>query len=435
MQLLFAALLALGSHAADAELHAGDPEAAWVRAPSYQWYDSNDFAAAPALARRVYGYLPYWSSIDLATFPWDLVTDVVAFSADLASDGAVSNSHALPGAALTSAAHAHGVKVHLCATLFNSSGGSEIATFLASASARAGAVQKLVAIATAAGIDGLNLDFEFVPSGSRSAFTSFVQELHSALRAAIPLAELTIAIPSTTSYTGYDAAELSSVTERLLLMEYDWHWRTSPVAGANAPLPSVENAVAAFLSVAPASAMAMGVPYYGFDWPTATASAGSSALDAGTTVLFSAESGKFATYGRLWDPGSQTPWYEYAASGQEHQGWVDDGQSLALKYQVVNSKDLAGIMIWALGYDSGRTEAWDAIRTAFVAIPPSPDAGTPDAGNDDAGLQATDPDAGATATDGGSATLPDAQVRGCSQAGAGTLWALFALALFARRRA
>jgi len=51
-------------------------------------------AAAPP--KRVYGYLPYWENIDLAAFRWDLVSDVVAFSAEIAADGSVSNPHALP---------------------------------------------------------------------------------------------------------------------------------------------------------------------------------------------------------------------------------------------------------------------------------------------------------------------------------------------------
>ena len=38
--MLLALMLALGPHAADTELHANDPEAAWVRAPMYEMYNS-----------------------------------------------------------------------------------------------------------------------------------------------------------------------------------------------------------------------------------------------------------------------------------------------------------------------------------------------------------------------------------------------------------
>ena len=371
--LLLAALVALdpveaelGPHARESAGHVFAPAAAWTTAAPGP-VRPLAAAAAPALARRVYGYLPYWSSIDLQAFRWDLVSDVVTFSVGLGTDGSISNPHALPGAALLSAAHAHGVRVHVCATLFNS-GADEIGTFLGSATAQARAIDALVHLVSGAGADGLNLDFEFVTFGNRDAFTTFVRRAHDALRAAAPGAELTLAMPSSTGYAGYDAAALSAATERLLVMEYDWHWRNAPTTGANAPLPSIENAVNGFAAVAPAASLALGVPYYGYDWPAASSSPGAATTGPGTTVLIKDVFAKFSTYGRLWDSASQTPWYLEGGT----QGWCDDGQSLALKYQYVNSKKLAGIMIWALGYDAGRGEMWSAIAAAFGAAPLPP---------------------------------------------------------------
>jgi spore germination protein YaaH len=349
-----------------------------------------------ALPRRVYGYLPYWENLDPASFRWDLVSDIVAFSAEIATDGMVTNPHGLPGAGLLSEAHARGVRVHLCATLFNSAAGSEIATFLASPAARATAVQQLVALAP----DGLNLDFEFVPGASRDAFTAFVQQLRAALP---PNIELTLAMPATTSYSGYDVPQLAAAANRLLLMEYDYHWRTGPTSGAVAPLPDVQRAVDGYLAKVPATALAMGVPYYGYEWPTSSAAAGASTTGPGNSVLFESGFTKLSTYGRIWDSASQTPWYTFVASAQPRQGWVEDGESLALKYRFARSRDLAGVMIWALGYDGARTEGWTALQSSFLS---------------------------------GTADEPPAQERGCSQAGAAPGWALLAsvLGLFARAR-
>jgi MYXO-CTERM domain-containing protein len=187
-------------------------------------------------------------------------------------------------------------------------------------------------------------------------------------------------------------------------MEYDYPWRMSPASGANSPLPAVQSAVNGFLAQAPAASIVMGVPYYGYDWPTATDSPGSNTSAGGTTVLFRDVFGKFATYGRLWDPASQTPWYRYMAGAQQRQGWVDDDQSLALKFAWVNQSGLAGVMIWALGYDAGRAEAWDALRAGFGQEPAPPS--------------------------------PQAHAHGCSQAGATPAWLVLAAlaALAARRR-
>jgi len=386
---LLAALLSLGPHAAESLAHARDAPAAWVSMPAPS---AQPPAALTVLPKRVYGYLPYWESIDLNAFRWDLISDVIAFSLEVGTDGTVSNPRALPGSALVSAAHANGVRVHLCATLFNTSGGNEVATFLASSSARAAAVQQLAAQAP----DGINLDYEFVPTASRDAFTAFVQQLREALPQAV---ELTLAMPASSSYGGYDVPRLATLANRLLLMEYDYHWRTGPSAGAGSPLASVENAVDGYLALVPAGAIAMGVPYYGYEWPTASSSAGAATTGAGTAVIFDSVFTKFATYGRVWDTASQTPWYAYSASGQPRQGWVEDGESLGLKYQFARTRDLAGVMIWALGYDGTRTEAWAALQSDYfpeVPIQPPP-------------------------------------ARGCSQAGA-TPAAILILALFCRRR-
>ena len=78
MHALLAALVSLGPHAADALAHAQDAPAAWVSMPPSGTRPAS--AAFVALPKRVYGYLPYWESIDLNAFRWDLITDIIAFS-------------------------------------------------------------------------------------------------------------------------------------------------------------------------------------------------------------------------------------------------------------------------------------------------------------------------------------------------------------------
>src|SRR5256885_385373 len=107
--LLLLAAFAAGPHARDAAMHAGDPDAAWVHAAAPT--PPRAATSAPRVARRVYGYLPSWESIDLANYRWDLLTDVIPFSVGISgADGSISNPHALPGTALVTAAHARGVK-------------------------------------------------------------------------------------------------------------------------------------------------------------------------------------------------------------------------------------------------------------------------------------------------------------------------------------
>src|SRR5438552_2795088 len=127
------------------------------------------------LTKCVYGYLPYWVSVDPTTLRWDLFFDVIYFDATVSSStGAVTgnNGWATSGAttnALVTAAHANGAKAHLCATT------STPDTLVGNATSRGAAIQQLVDLVAQVGADGLNIDFEFVTSAHAADFTTFIQ--------------------------------------------------------------------------------------------------------------------------------------------------------------------------------------------------------------------------------------------------------------------
>ena len=84
-----------------------------------------------------------------------------------------------------------------------------------------------------------------------------------------------------------------------------------------------------FTSVVPASKVILGVPYYGYDWPTtdgsSTAQATGGEAPLSDSVITS--SGE-PTY---WDPSTQTAWTSYQVGTQWHETYFDDPTSLALK--------------------------------------------------------------------------------------------------------
>jgi MYXO-CTERM domain-containing protein len=102
--------------------------------------------------------------------------------------------------------------------------------------------------------------------------------------------------------------------------------------------------------------------------------------------------------------------------------WFDDAQSIVLKYRFIKAEKLAGAMIWALGYDSGRTELWQAIQDELGDPVVIPDAGTPvpDAGSPDAGVDAGSADAGVPDAGHVDAGEPDAGSEDAGQPDAGS---------------
>ena len=420
-----------GPHALEAARHADD-QPQDVRTFASELHPAAAASVAPALATRVWGYLPTWSALNLTTFRWDLISDLLVFSYGVGSDGKIStpsvgSTAGWTVATLIEAAHSHGVRVHLVATLFNSSGGSEIASFLGNGTAKAAAATNLAAIAKSKGYDGINFDFEFVPSGSKTDYSAFLEAARATLRAQVPAGVITIAAPPSLGYKGYDFAKIAQVTDGLLVMFYDYHYSGAGYTGPVAPLTkggfwsaSVEADLNALLAVVPASSVSLGVPYYGYQWQAATAAINAQVVPGtkGTAILYRDTGSLAALHGRLWDAPSQTPWLHYTAAGstQVNQLWYDDAQSIAAKYHLARSKGLQGAMIWALGYDNGHAELWSAIQTELGA-PVATDGGSPDAGQDggsdagaDAGTDGGPADAGADGgdLDGGPADAGDA---------------------------
>jgi hypothetical protein len=134
----------------------------------------------------------------------------------------------------------------------------------------------------------------------------------------------------------------------------------------------VTDSVADYLTQASPSRIIFGVPYYGRSWPTM-----SSDLNAYTRTQTSTSTSRAwyytagleaaAAYGRRWDPNGQVPWFTTwdAANSTQREGYYDDATSLAIKYDLINSRNLAGTGMWTLLMDEDRSELWDLLKTKF----------------------------------------------------------------------
>lgn len=344
--------------------------------------DGTEAIRAPeAPTKTIYGFMPYWVASDISHVQWDLLTHVAYFSVDLNPDGSVTNltgSYAWPSgsyaAAVRNAAHANGVKVTLAATNFSS---TEIATLLSSSTNRQNAINDLKAMVQGYG-DGVNIDLEGVPVAQKANLVTFMTDLKAAFHTAIPGSHVTLDTPAVDWSGAFDYDQLALASDGMFIMGYDYYWSGSSTAGPCAPLTSgstwgtrnVTWTVNDYITYGGAEnrgKFILGLPYYGRDWPTTSTSVPSSTTAAGTSKVYDAARSAAATYGRLWNDASQTPYYTYTSSGTPHQGWYDDAQSLGLKWDLVNSEDLGGTGMWALNYDKSDDQLWDKLRELFTA--------------------------------------------------------------------
>jgi hypothetical protein len=346
-------------HWADAAAHRGSTAAAVP-------FAGRPAALAPrtdtTVTRSVYGYSPYW--VDQRWLHYDLLDRIGLFDVTLNPDGSISNYSNFPQhwAALIDRAHRNGVKVEMVATCFDWP--NIHAAIRAPAS-----IPNLIALAESTGMDGINLDFEGLWFGDRDTFTLFVQRMSAACRAAG--LELTLATPPLNQENAFDLAALADTTDGLFLMGYDFHWRGAPEAGPVDPLSgwtfygNLPMAIDHYLSrIGNVRNVWLGLPYYGYQWPTYADTVRSRTTGLGDAVYYRDAPGFAATHGYRWNAEGQSPWYAFNSGGW-NQCWFDDDTSLLLRYREVHDHDFLGTGMWALGYDGARPELWAALREAF----------------------------------------------------------------------
>lgn len=352
------------------------------------------------LRREVLGFLPYWmlDPTTISHLRLDLVSTVAYFSVGVQPNGYLargpSSSRTVGWTGWTSsamtelinAAHARGVKVVLTITMMVWDGDySGMSQLLNNATYRARLVDDIATVVGGRNADGVNVDFEPVPTSLRSQFTSFVRELKAGLVSRGVGSYVTVdTMAGAASWsTGYDVVGLTApgAADALMVMAYDFSWSGSARAGGVAPIESdyifaAGDALRAHLAHVPPGKLIWGVPYYGRAWNTADDSQNSLVRSPSQSVAFSyywndagtPAGGKVLAqqHGRRWDATGQVPWFAFRNSdGGWRQGYYDDPTSLRAKYDMVLGHGLAGIGIWALGMDTGVGDLWSVIQDRF----------------------------------------------------------------------
>ena len=240
----------------------------------------------------------------------------------------------------------------------------------------------------ARGIDGVSLDFEPILSDQRDNFAAFVNELRAALYVANPAYQLTFAAtgsqPSLT-YQMIGSVTASGAADAVIIMGYPLRAIDARYAGGLAPMYSATSydliqITNAYLGRASPDKVVMALPWYGRDWPTVTADV-NSAVQTDDVFYYRAHNIDYstakelaATYGRQLDPVEQSAWtqyrWQYCAEAPEtwKQVYYEDVETLGYKYDWVASKGLAGIGIWALGYDDAQPEFWKLLRVKYRGL-------------------------------------------------------------------
>ena len=320
------------------------------------------------LTHEVIGYLPYWEYDEYPDLDYSLLTQINFFSAELSDYGDILNDHNWENLYFIEFAQSHGVKVKLCATLF---GQESLSTLLSNYFYRQNAINNLLDLVVSAGADGIDIDFELLPTDQRENLVLFMQELSFAFHTEMENPIITMATPAIDWSNAWDYESLAEITDGLFIMGYNYFYSGSSNAGPVAPLGGyfydIEYTVNDYLDKTnnQADKLILGLPYYGYDWPVLNNLINSETIGYGAARTFAASKNLSELYGDYGDTQSNSVWLSYYES-QWRQCWYDNNLSLSAKYEFAKEKDLQGVGIWALGYDDDYDDLWDILEVHFV---------------------------------------------------------------------
>jgi spore germination protein YaaH/PKD repeat protein len=323
------------------------------------------------LNKIVYGWHPYWGGTNYLNYDWDLLTHMSFFSYEVnASTGNANTTNGWATSQAVNAALASGnTKVTLCVTLF-----SDFNTFFGSATAPQTLITNLINLVQTRGAHGVNIDFEGMTSTHKTNFANFMVNLANQMHAAIPGSEVSTVLYAVEWSDIFDFTIMNQAVDHYIVMGYDYYWSGSANAGPNDPLYhfgstynyTLSRSTSYYLHKgAPLNKLVLGLPYYGREWPTSSTTLGASTTGSGDSrtyaVVKNNASGNFSAANHQQETDSYTDVFVFN-SGGTRQCYIALEDNFRKRLEHVNQSGIAGIGIWALGYDNGYNELWDAIE-------------------------------------------------------------------------
>lgn len=366
------------------------PSAAPTSPPGFVEHDPRKFGfAAKGMSNEMMAFVTA-PQLEYAveTMDWDAVSTVAFFSLEATRDGTIArdggwkvwNSPRMDR--LIEAANREGTKVVVSLERFAWSKGQTAISrqLLSSAARRDRLAREVAAEVVRRGVDGVNVDFEPIPTGQRDAFTAFMKSLRRELDGAKPGLQLTFAVVG--HHESYDVAAATGpdAADAVFLMGYQYAGTWSKRAGSTAPMGGpqfdVVDSVQSLLEEVEPRELIVGLPYYGHAWPTAGNRLNAATQGGGFDVPLD-RAMALARRGEVrYDKVQQVAWVPYRArpcdgcATRWYQLYFDDARALRYKLSWIKRNKLLGTGVWTIGFEGGLGPHAEAMREALVLDDP-----------------------------------------------------------------
>jgi spore germination protein YaaH len=350
----------------------------------------------------IYGYLPWWSLEKIKYLQLDKLTDIAYFGLYLEKDGSFStttigaddstinepgyvnwnNNEDLDN--LISKCKQEGVRFSLTVVAhFDETNDA----FLNCKECWDTLLTNLKHELDLKGIRDVNLNFEHAEGtedGISEKFAEFTKFLNEELDKTYGNSYVVVSAfgdSATQNRVSSDLDNLGRAADAIFIMGYDYHRPLSDSVGPVAPIEgngqsNLTVTINDFLTKVPPNKIILGVPYYGYNWLVEDADPYSKRIPGTDENGFSEAQSYESVMETIlevepeikWNEEGKSPYFTYISpeSDQLRTAYYEDERSLKAKYDLINSKNLAGVGIWALGYDGGYRELWDLLYNEFI---------------------------------------------------------------------
>ena len=232
----------------------------------------------------------------------------------------------------------------------------ETSEFLNDMNHREKAISEIIEFAKTYGIDGINIDIEWIYKEDATAFSQFIRELSVKGKQNNLIISVCVNVPdgSPTWSLCYQHKALSEYADYLAVMAYDQYGASSKIAGPNASLEWVDTNIKKIVERdnVESDKVLLGIPFYSRLWKASGNKLTTSTLNMSVAKAYLLKEPK-----PIWS--KESGQYVYETSSGNTLLWIEENESISKKLKLVDEYNLGGTAYWMLGYET--PDIWKTI--------------------------------------------------------------------------
>ena len=220
-------------------------------------------------------------------------------------------------------------------------------------------IDEIKAVVVSGDFDGVNIDFEFqnnIFGVYQEDFLDFLAKLKEK-----NVGEVSVDVFANTIIKARknNISQLLALSDKIIVMAYDFHRPGSVYAGPVAPIKSAigeRNIVEIYEKISQIddserNKFIVAYPLYGYEWKTENKEYGSKILGKWYQMASMNRISQMTGMVEKWDELSMSPWLFFEEEGEIRQIYYENERSLKIKVDLARQNKIKGVAFWALGYE------------------------------------------------------------------------------------